>query len=58
MIANEKETRELWIQRYEDEQKNHTQTNSGLLQARSELKDQVLALKNTEIKLNSANRQI
>ena len=31
VIANEKETRELWIQRYEDEQKNHTQTNSGLL---------------------------
>lgn len=24
VIANEKETRELWIQRYEDEQKNHT----------------------------------
>ena len=58
VIANEKETRELWIQRYEEEQKNHTATNSGLLQARSELKDQVLALKNTEIKLNSANRQI
>lgn len=31
VIANEKETRELWIQRYEDEQKNHTTTNSGLL---------------------------
>ena len=58
VIANEKETRELWIQRYEDEQKSHTTTNSSLLQARSELKDQVLALKNTEIKLNSANRQI
>lgn len=58
VIANEKETRELWIQRYEEEQKNHTETNSGLLQARSELKDQVLALKNCEIKLNSANRQI
>lgn len=58
VIGNEKETRELWIQRYEDEQKSHTQTNSNLLQARSELKDQVLALKNTEIKLNSSNRQI
>ena len=23
VIANEKETRELWIQRYEDEQQNH-----------------------------------
>ena len=39
VITNEKETRELWIQRYEDEQKNHTNTNSQLLQARSELKD-------------------
>lgn len=58
VIANEKETRELWIQRYEDEQKNHTNTNSNLLTSRSELKDQVLGLKNCEIKLNSANRQI
>ena len=31
VINNEKETRELWIARYEDEQKNHTQTNSTLL---------------------------
>ena len=46
----------MWISRYEDEQKNHTSTNSQLLTARSELKDQVLALKNCEIKLNSANR--
>lgn len=58
VISNEKETRELWIQRYEDEQKNHSSTNANLLSARSELKDQVLALKNTEIKLTSANRQI
>ena len=27
VISNEKETRELWISRYEDEQKNHTYTN-------------------------------
>lgn len=58
VITNEKETRELWIQRYEDEQQNHTMTNSGLLKARSELKDHVLSLKNSEIRLNSANRQI
>ena len=31
VINNEKETRELWIARYEDEQKNHTLTNSTLL---------------------------
>ena len=58
VITNEKETRELWIQRYEDEQKNHTSTNSQLLTSKSELKDQTLALKNAEIKINSANRQI
>ena len=58
VILNEKETRELWIQRYEDEQANHSNTNSALLKSRSELKDQVLQLKNTEIRLNSANRQI
>ena len=58
VILNEKETRELWIQRYEDEQANHSNTNTALLKARSELKDQVLQLKNTEIRLNSANRQI
>ena len=57
-LANERETRELWINRYEEEQKGHTNTNSQLLQARSELKDKELELKNTEIKLNSANRQI
>ena len=58
VINNEKETRELWIARYEDEQKNHTQTNSNLLQARSDMKDVDLELKNAKIKLNSANRQI
>ena len=38
VIGNEKETRDMWISRYEDEQKNHTSTNSQLLTARSELK--------------------
>ena len=58
VITGEKETRDMWIERYEKEQKEHTATNANLLQARSELKDQVLAVKNTEIKLNTANRQI
>ena len=48
----------MWIERYEKEQKEHTATNAQLLTARSDLKDQVLAVKNTEIKLNTANRQI
>ena len=58
VITGDKETRDMWIERYEKEQKEHTATNANLLQARSELKDQVLAVKNTEIKLNTANRQI
>ena len=58
VITGEKETRDMWIERYEKEQKEHTATNAQLLTARSDLKDQVLAVKNTEIKLNTANRQI
>ncbi len=29
----------MWIERYEKEQKEHTQTNAALLQAKSQLKD-------------------
>lgn len=39
VITGEKETRDMWIERYEKEQKEHTVTNSDLLQARSDLKD-------------------
>ena len=58
VITGEKETRDMWIERYEKEQKDHTATNAQLLTARSDLKDQLLAVKNGEIKLNTANRQI
>ena len=51
VIAAEKETRDMWVERYEKEQKEHTATNAALLQTKSELKDQVLATKNIEIKL-------
>ncbi len=53
VLASEKETREMWIERYEKEQKEHTSTNAGLLQSKSALKDQVLATKNVEIKLST-----
>jgi len=58
VINSEKDQRDMWIERYEKEQKDHTMTNSQLLQARSDLKDQMLAVRNGEIKLNTANRQI
>ena len=37
--ANEKDTREMWMARYEKEQQEHTTTNASLLQAKSDLKD-------------------
>ena len=58
VINGEKETRDLWIDRYEKEQKAHNETQNSLLQTNSDLKDQQLAVKNGEIKLNTANRQI
>ena len=58
MTANEKDTREMWMQRYEKEQGDHTNTNASLLQAKSDLKDQVLSTKNAEIKLQTVTRQI
>ena len=39
VLISEKETREMWIERYEKEQKEHTQTNANLLNAKSTLKD-------------------
>jgi len=51
ILTSEKETREMWIERYEKEQKEHTQTNANLLNTKSQLKDQILATKNVEIKL-------
>jgi hypothetical protein len=51
IIASEKETREGWIEKYENECKDHTDTGAQLLQTKSDFKDQVLATKNSEIKL-------
>jgi len=39
IIAGEKETREMWIERYENEQNDHTKTNAELLETKSEHKD-------------------
>ena len=58
VITGEKETRDMWIERYEKEQKDHTLTSSNLLEAKSSLKDSQLEVKSVEIKLNTANRQI
>lgn len=39
VLTSEKETREMWIERYEKEQREHTTTNAQLLQTKSQLKD-------------------
>lgn len=58
IINSEKETREMWIERYEKEQKDHTITNAQLLQTKSDHRDQMLSTKNAEIKLQTTQRQI
>ena len=56
VINNEKDQRDMWIERYEKEQKAHSQTSSQFLEASSQVKDKELACKNAEIKLTNANR--
>ena len=56
VIAAEKETRDMWMERFESSQKDNQKLQQELLQTKSELKDQVLNVKSTEIKLTAANR--
>lgn len=58
VISGEKETRDMWIERYEKESRERTATESQLLAARSDLKDQLLVVKNGEIKNSTLSRQI
>ena len=58
IIQSEKDTRDMWIERYEKEQQEHVRTQGDLIKAKSDLKDQVLAVRNEEIKLSTANKQI
>ena len=58
MLLAEKETREMWIDRYEKEQDDNTQTKGHLLQAKSEHKDALLEIQNLNIKLDTNKRQL
>lgn len=58
VLNSEKETRDMWIERFEKEQRDHSKTQQDLLTTKSDLKDQILNVKSTEIKLNTSNRQI
>lgn len=56
LVSAEKDTREMWINRFEKEQKQHIQTNTDLLQTKSELQDALLKIKNHEITIESVNK--
>ena len=58
VIVGEKETRDMWIERYEKESRERTSTESQLLQAKSDLKDLGLSQKDTQIKLSTSQRLI
>lgn len=57
-LESEKATRDQWIEKFEREQNEHTATSTALMQARSDLKDQVMATKNVEIQHQMATRQL
>ena len=54
VIVGERETREMWTERYEKEAKEHTVTNAKLMQEMSEKRDEMLKRKNAEINLQTA----
>jgi len=43
----------MWIERYEKEQREHATTSAQHMQSKSDLRDQMLATKNAEIKLTT-----
>jgi len=57
-VASEKQTRDMWVERFEKEQKEHSKTQTELLGVRSELKDSQLVVKTGEIKIVSSQKQI
>jgi hypothetical protein len=58
IISGEKETRDMWIERYEKEHREHVVASAQLLQEKSDHKDMLLEAKNLEIKLKNATRQV
>ena len=56
ILNQEKETRQSWIERFEKEQKHHSETTQELLLARSAVKDCELEVKEHEIKLENQKR--
>lgn len=46
LIAAEKDTREIWINRYEKEQKTHIKTHSDYIKLRGEMQEMTLKFEN------------
>ena len=46
MIAAEKDTREIWINRYEKEQKAHIKTHTDFMKLRGEMQEMTLKYEN------------
>lgn len=57
-VASEKDTREMWLERYEKENINHMSTVSEFMELKADLKDHILTHKNEEIKTKIGVRQI
>ena len=56
LVSAEKDTREMWINRYEKEQKQHILTNTDLLQTKGAYQDAMLKVKNLEIIIDSLTK--
>lgn len=56
ILTGEAETRDQWIERYEQEQKEHSVTNARLNQLKGENRDMTLAMTQAEIDLKAAQR--
>jgi uncharacterized protein with NRDE domain len=52
-VSQEKDTRELWIGRYEREQKAHMATSNELLGAKGQMQDLQLKVKQRELEVES-----
>lgn len=46
LIAAEKDTREIWINRYEKEQKAHIKTHTDLMNLRADMQEMTLKYEN------------
>ena len=56
LVSAEKDTREMWINRYEKEQKGHIVTNTELLTTKGQCQDAQLKIKNMEIIIESLSK--